>query len=108
MAAAADGQGIAVIDVMNVIGQEQRTGMFRYVWQRFPGVIRIFQHFGVGVAVAGDHAEVIGDGPGQIHFHALGTHFARRFGHRLIANALGVQHVTLMNIKQRDIGGNAV
>ena len=93
---------------MNVIGQEQRTGMFRYVWQRFPGVIRIFQHFGVGVAVAGDHAEVIGDGPRQIHFHALGTHFARRFGYRLIANALGVQHVTLVNIKQRDIGGNAV
>jgi outer membrane receptor for monomeric catechols len=27
---------------MNVIGQEQRTGVLRYVRQRFPRVIRIF------------------------------------------------------------------
>jgi outer membrane receptor protein involved in Fe transport len=36
---------------MNVIGQEQRTGVLRYVRQRFPRVIRSSQ--GVEVDLAG-------------------------------------------------------
>ncbi|MNV09635.1 hypothetical protein D3C71_1001340 [compost metagenome] len=108
MPATTQRQGISADHVLNVIGQEQRTRMTRDVGQRFTRVVRVFQHFRVRVAIAGDHIGVLGQTARQIHFHALRTHTPGGFRHRLITDALGVKHVALVNIKQRDISGNPV
>ena len=106
--AAAQRQGIPGKRIVNIVGQEQGAGMARHVRQRFARIVRIFQHLRVGIAVAGDNVGVLGQRPGEIHLHALRAHAARGFGDGFITNAFGVQHVALVDIKQRNIGGNAV
>ena len=101
-------QRIAVVDIVNVVAQEQRTGVFRHVRQRFAFVIRIVGDLRIGIAVAGDNAQVIGQRPGHVHFDAAGAHFTGGFCHRLIAHGFRVEDVALINIKQRDIGGDAI
>ena len=106
--AAAHRQGIAVVDVMNVVAQEHRAGVFRHVRQRFALVIRIVGDFRIGIAVAGDDAQVIGQRSGHVHFDAAGAHLTGGFRYGFIAHRFGIEDVALINIKQRDIGGNAV
>ena len=55
---------------MDVVAEEQRTGVFRDVGQRLTGIVRIVEHFRVGIAVAGDNAQVIGQRTGQIYLDA--------------------------------------
>ncbi len=82
--------------------------MARHVRQRFARIVRVFQHLRVGIAVAGNNVGVLSQRPRKIHFYALRAHAACGFGDGIITDALGVQHVALVDIKQRDVGGNAV
>ena len=103
----AEGQGIAGVDVMHVIGHVQRAGMFWHVRHRLAGVVRIVEHLSVGIAVAGDDAQVVSERPGDVHLHAPRAHLARRFGNGFIPDRFVVQHVALIDIEQGDIGGHA-
>ena len=93
---------------MNVIAQEQRTGMFRHVRQRFAFVIRIVGDLRIGIAVAGDDAQVIGQRSGHVNFDAARAHLTGGFRHGFITHGFRVENVALINIKQRNIGGDAV
>ena len=108
MSATAQRQGIPRKRIVNVVRQEQGAGVARHIRQRFARVVRVFQHLRVGVAVAGDNIGVLGQSPGKIHLHALGSHAALRYGNGFTSHAFVVQHVAFVDIKQRDIGGNAV
>ena len=82
--------------------------MARHVRQRFARIVRVFQHLRVGIAVAGNNIGVLSQRPSKIHFYALRAHAACGFGDGFITHAFGVQHVALVDIKQRNVGGNAV
>ncbi len=104
----AERERVALIDVVNVIGQEQRSGMARHVGQRFTGVFWIFLDFSIGVAVAGNDVKVFTQRTGNIHLNPTRAYFARGFGVGLVANGFGIKHVTFVNIKEGDIRGHAV
>ena len=82
--------------------------MARHVRQRFARVVRVFQHLRVGVAVAGDNIGVLGRDPARSTSTPWDRTRPAVLAMVFTSHAFVVQHVAFVDIKQRDIGGNAV